>query len=160
MKKLPILGPVEACKSVLYTNYFNFKGRARRSEFFWFIFINSIIIISMFSMFIFPLVDFSNLKNSEYKLPEIKIRNNNDIIFIIIFSFYILYSLIPTLSVQNRRLHDTGRSGWWSLLNLIATINIIIIIMCLFDSEKKENEYGPSPKYQEKLNDEKEMKDI
>ena len=101
MKKLPILGPVEACKSVLYTNYFNFKGRARRSEFFWFIFINSIIIISMFSMFIFPLIDFSNLKNSEHKLPEIKIRNNSDLVFIIIFSIYILYSLIPTLSVQN-----------------------------------------------------------
>ena len=56
-----------------------------------------------------------------------------------------LYGLgvsIPNLAVSIRRLHDTGRSGWWLLVGLI-------LIWYLSDSEVGENKYGPNPKLME-----------
>ncbi|MBO7434618.1 DUF805 domain-containing protein [bacterium] len=55
--------------------------------------------------------------------------------------------LIPGLSVAVRRLHDTGRTGWWLLLGCIPLIGtIILIIFFLIDSDPGDNEYGPNPK--------------
>ena len=54
---------------------------------------------------------------------------------------------IPGLSVAVRRLHDTGRSGWWLLLGCLPIIGtIILIIFFVIDSEPGDNEYGPNPK--------------
>lgn len=55
---------------------------------------------------------------------------------------------IPTLAVIFRRLHDTGKSGWYSCLLLLPGIGfLIILILCLADSQKGTNQYGPSEKY-------------
>jgi uncharacterized membrane protein YhaH (DUF805 family) len=55
--------------------------------------------------------------------------------------------LIPNLAVAARRLHDTGRSGWWQLLNLIPLIGaIVLIVWWAQDSHAGENEYGVNPK--------------
>ena len=46
-----------------------------------------------------------------------------------------------------RRLHDTGRSGWWLLIGLIPIIGVIVLlIFFVLDSQVGTNEYGPSPK--------------
>lgn len=55
--------------------------------------------------------------------------------------------LIPSLAVGARRLHDTGRSGWWQLLALIPCIGAIILIIWWCEDSKGDNEHGPSPKY-------------
>ncbi|MCQ2290645.1 MAG: DUF805 domain-containing protein [Muribaculaceae bacterium] len=56
--------------------------------------------------------------------------------------------LIPVLSSGARRLHDTGRSGWWQLLQFIPIVGIIILIIWwVEDSNPNQNEYGPNPKY-------------
>lgn len=53
---------------------------------------------------------------------------------------------IPGIAVTIRRLHDTGRSGWWWLLSLVCGIGaIIVFVFCLQDS-RADNEYGPNPK--------------
>lgn len=55
--------------------------------------------------------------------------------------------LIPSLAVGARRLHDTGRSGWWLLIGLIPLIGaIVLIVFFLFDSQPGTNAYGPNPK--------------
>ncbi|CAG1000904.1 Inner membrane protein YhaH [Burkholderiales bacterium] len=55
--------------------------------------------------------------------------------------------LIPSLAVGARRLHDTGRSGWWLLIGLIPLIGmIVLIIFFVFDSQPGTNAYGPNPK--------------
>jgi uncharacterized membrane protein YhaH (DUF805 family) len=63
---------------------------------------------------------------------------------------YVVVSLllvIPTIAVTFRRLHDTGRSGWWWLLSLLCGIGaIILLIFCLSDSKPGDNEYGANPK--------------
>src|SRR4030042_4306443 len=44
-------------------------------------------------------------------------------------SLYSLLVLIPSLAVGARRLHDTGRSGWWQLIGLIPVVGLIVLII-------------------------------
>jgi uncharacterized membrane protein YhaH (DUF805 family) len=63
---------------------------------------------------------------------------------------YSLAVLIPSLAVGVRRLHDTGKSGWWLLLALIPVVGVIVLLvfMCQ-DSNPGQNQYGPNPKLRE-----------
>ena len=54
--------------------------------------------------------------------------------------------LLPTLAVTVRRLHDTGRSGWWALLNIIPFVNLVVFVFTILDSQPTSNKWGPSPK--------------
>jgi uncharacterized membrane protein YhaH (DUF805 family) len=59
---------------------------------------------------------------------------------------YSLAVLLPSLAVGVRRLHDTGRSGWWLLLGLIPLIGIIILIVWFAtEGDRATNQYGPNP---------------
>jgi uncharacterized membrane protein YhaH (DUF805 family) len=65
----------------------------------------------------------------------------------ILSALYGLVVLLPSLAVSVRRLHDTGKSGWMILINLIPLIGIIwILILMIKDSDPGDNEYGPNPK--------------
>jgi uncharacterized membrane protein YhaH (DUF805 family) len=59
---------------------------------------------------------------------------------------YSLATLLPSLGVGIRRLHDSGRSGWWTLLVLIPVIGWIILLIFLVADSTADNEYGPNPK--------------
>lgn len=62
-------------------------------------------------------------------------------------TLYALAVLLPSLGVAIRRLHDTGRSGWWVLISLIPLIGfIILIVFFVQDSQPGTNEYGANPK--------------
>ncbi|VAW77199.1 Integral membrane protein [hydrothermal vent metagenome] len=53
---------------------------------------------------------------------------------------------IPSISVAARRLHDTGRTGWWQLIYLIPLIGLIVMIVFLVQDSHGDNEYGPNQK--------------
>jgi uncharacterized membrane protein YhaH (DUF805 family) len=58
-----------------------------------------------------------------------------------------LVTILPTHGVAVRRLHDTGRSGWWLLITLIPLFGVIaLLVMLCQDSEASENEFGLNPK--------------
>ncbi len=58
-----------------------------------------------------------------------------------------LATLVPSISVSVRRLHDTGRSGWWLLLIFLPIIgSIMLLIFFVLEGHKGPNEYGPDPK--------------
>jgi uncharacterized membrane protein YhaH (DUF805 family) len=60
---------------------------------------------------------------------------------------YTLAMLVPSLAVGARRLHDTGRSGWWQLLSLIPVLGVLVLIFFFAqDSQPGDNQYGPNPK--------------
>lgn len=108
-------------------NYAVFEGRARRREYWFFVLFNSIIFI------VLAIVD-SVMSSSEFG-PGI------------LSGIYSLAVFIPGLAVTVRRLHDTGRSGWWILIELVPIIGAIVLLVFLFtDSEPGTNEYGPNPK--------------
>ena len=103
-------------------NYANFEGRARRMEYWMFVLINFFITIGI--GLISGLLGFGEFLGTLYGLA--------------IF--------IPSLAVSVRRLHDSGRTGWWILLFLIPVLGtIILIIFFCFEGEKGSNQYGPDP---------------
>jgi uncharacterized membrane protein YhaH (DUF805 family) len=60
---------------------------------------------------------------------------------------YALAFLLPSIAVAVRRLHDTGRAGWWVLLGFIPIIGwIALIYFYVLDSQPGDNRYGPNPK--------------
>ena len=110
---------------VVRYNYTNFKGRARRNEYWMFGLIVTVISLGTFVV---------------------------DGIFFpgkfLITNLFFLAILVPSVAVGVRRLHDTGRSGWWLLLTVAFIFGLIaLIILLALDSNIGDNEYGPSEKY-------------
>lgn len=63
---------------------------------------------------------------------------------------YSLAVLIPSLAVAVRRLHDTGRSGWWILIGIIPCVGfVVLLIFMIQEGQPEPNEYGPNPKAEE-----------
>ncbi|MFZ7120115.1 MAG: DUF805 domain-containing protein [Eubacteriaceae bacterium] len=103
--------------------YAVFNGRARRREYWMFWLVNLIIeiILGMFDVFIGTLG--------------------------LLGTIYGLFIFLPGLTVTIRRLHDTDRSGWWILINLVPLIGgILFLIFMIQDSIPGANIYGPNPK--------------
>lgn len=99
-------------------NYALFSGRARRKEYWWFLIINSLIVAAM----------------GETVGP---------------YGFHMAgvfqaVLLLPTISVNVRRMHDVGKSGWF------AIIPIVNLIYALTDSEVGDNRFGRDPKATER----------
>jgi uncharacterized membrane protein YhaH (DUF805 family) len=108
--------------------YAVFSGRARRAEYWMFVLINFIISAVLF------VVDSALGFNSGGSVG-------------VLGGIYSLAVLLPSLAVTCRRLHDTGRSGWWMLIGIIPIIGAIILIVFLVqDSNAGGNDYGPNPK--------------
>jgi uncharacterized membrane protein YhaH (DUF805 family) len=64
----------------------------------------------------------------------------------IVAPLFTLAVLLPSLAIGARRLHDTGKSGWWQLIALIPIIGwIILIIFLVTKSDVGANKYGPDP---------------
>jgi uncharacterized membrane protein YhaH (DUF805 family) len=100
-----------------FNKYAEFVGRARRSEYWWFVLFGIVV-----SLVLSPLSTSLSLLAS-------------------------LALLVPNLAVSVRRLHDTGRSGWYLLLSLIPFLGVIILIVWLATEGKPgPNFYGESPK--------------
>jgi uncharacterized membrane protein YhaH (DUF805 family) len=97
--------------------YADFTGRARRQEYWMFILIYMIINI------------FLAVLGLE-----------------LISALVGLGLLIPSISIAARRLHDTGRSGWWQLIVLIPIIGFIVLIVFLAQDGHDANDYGINPK--------------
>ena len=65
----------------------------------------------------------------------------------VLSGLYSLALLIPSIAVTVRRLHDTGRTGWWWWIGLVPVIGIIVLLVFMaFEGEPGQNQYGPDPK--------------
>lgn len=111
----------DAVKSV-FSNYATFSGRARRSEYWYFVLFNLIISLLL------------------------SLLGNKFSFFTFISGIYSLAIIVPSLAVAVRRLHDTGRSGWFFFLSFIPLANLYLLYLLCVDSEPGDNEYGPNPK--------------
>lgn len=106
-----------------FKNFGNFEGRARRQEYWMFMLFNYLVMIAISLMeILLPFLAFLRL-------------------------IYGLAVIIPDLSVTIRRLHDTGKTGWYYLVLLIPIVGFfwLLILLCT-DSDLDNNQYGPNPK--------------
>jgi len=109
--------------------YAVFNGRARRKEYWYFLLFSILISLAL------AIVD--NM------LGSFSTEAGMGLLGVI----YSLAILIPSLAVSVRRLHDTGRSGWWVLIVLIPLIGfIVLLIFTVQDSTPGGNAYGENPK--------------
>lgn len=109
--------------------YAVFGGRARRKEYWFFALFN--VIATIILAFVDSALGTFNMETGVGILGMI----------------YALAVLLPAIGVAIRRLHDTGRSGWWLLLAFLPLIGaIVLIIFFVMDSSPGENEYGTNPK--------------
>lgn len=99
-----------------FSKYADFNGRAKRPELWWFVLF--CIIVSMLLSMVMPMIS----------------------------GLFSLATLLPSLAVGARRLHDTNRSGWLQLLWLIPVIGwIILILFFAQQGQSEDNQYGAVP---------------
>jgi uncharacterized membrane protein YhaH (DUF805 family) len=109
-----------AVRSV-FQQYAGFTGRARRSEYWYFVLFTVLVYVA------------ASVVDAVLGIPVFTLLT-------------VLALLVPTLAVSVRRLHDTGRSGWWMLLSLVPFGGIVLLVFDCLDSEPGPNRFGPSPK--------------
>jgi uncharacterized membrane protein YhaH (DUF805 family) len=105
--------------------YTLFTGRARRSEFWYF------VLISVLIGFVLGILDSVIRKLAGFGPFGM---------------IYGLAVLVPTIAVSIRRLHDTDRSGWWLLLGLVPLVGLVLIVFLAEDGKASTNRYGQNPK--------------
>lgn len=146
-------------KKVVFENYANFNGRARRSEYWYFILFNAIFSLAL------TIID--DLLGLQFGTADSGVLN----------TIYSLAVFIPSLAVSVRRLHDIGKSGWLLLIAygsiillavflilgtfmysfdssalimifalLIIAVAIWLLIMFCTEGDDFTNKYGPDPK--------------
>jgi uncharacterized membrane protein YhaH (DUF805 family) len=107
---------IEAVKAV-FSKYATFEGRARRAEYWWFVLFSFIIAVVL------------NLINPG-----------------LLGGIWSLATLLPSLAVGARRLHDTDRSGWWLLIGFIPVIGLIVLIVFFVKAgQTGANRFGADP---------------
>lgn len=112
------------------SRYFEFSGRSRRSEF-WYFFLTHLLI--GFSLGLLQTI--------------LGIGSQSAALLAGLSSLISLGLFIPGLAVSVRRLHDVGKSGWWLLIAFIPLVGaVVLIIWWATDSEAGPNRWGPNPK--------------
>jgi uncharacterized membrane protein YhaH (DUF805 family) len=117
--------------------YTVFTGRARRKEYWMFVLFNVIasIIVGILDRILG--LDFGSGSGSSGGWLS---------------TIYSLAVLLPSIAVAIRRMHDTNRSGWWILINLIPCVGWIwFIVLAAQEGTAGDNQYGPDPKGAERF---------
>lgn len=115
--------------SVCLNRYTDFRGRSRRSEYWWFALFNFIV------EGIVPLL----IGIIAYYWGGLQLAL---ILYATAATLISLLLLLPTLAVTVRRLHDTGHSGWWIFISLVPLIGSIWLLVLLLSDSAEENQYG------------------
>lgn len=102
-------------------HYADFNGRASRQEFWMYTLVNVLIYVVVAAVF-----------------SAIGLR--------FVAGIYALATLLPSLAVGARRLHDIGKSGWFQLISIIPIVGLYLIVLYATEGQKGINKYGAEPK--------------
>lgn len=119
-------------KKVVFEDYANFNGRARRAEYWYFTLGNILLLVPLY------LLGFAGMMSESMTLAGLGFG---------LYCIVALGILVPSIAVGVRRLHDIGKSGWYYLIGLIPFIGGIVLLVWFFtDGNRFDNEYGEDPK--------------
>ena len=118
---------------ILTNKYADFKGRARRKEYWmWTLYYTVILLFAM-------VLDNALGLNFEFL--------GQNLGYGWLYTTIGITHLIPGLGIVVRRLHDVGKSGWFYLIILIPLIGFIwILVLFCTDGIKEDNKWGSNPK--------------
>ena len=141
-----IMGFMEAVKHV-FKNYATFEGRARRSEYWYFVLFNNLLSIAFLVLYYGflagGLVGYFSYYGSAYSGASLGFAEFINVLFVM----YGFACIVPSLAVTCRRLHDIGKPGTYMLFRLIPVAgSILMLVWLLQDSDPYDNRYGPCTK--------------
>ena len=117
-----------------WKRYRDFRGRSRRSEY-WF--------IQLFLVVTNIAVAIIDLALMGWDADRFIANGGGGIVGLV----WILVTIVPALAVLVRRLHDTGKSGWWALVGFLPLVGaVVLLVFTVTDSSPGENKFGLSPK--------------
>lgn len=109
--------------STCFNKYAVFTGRASLSEFWWWIVFTLILSVAC-----------------NIPLTTLGYDSGGVLAGLVALTIF-----LPGLGVSIRRLHDTGRSGWWILLNFIPIVGSIVLLIFFVQPSTPPNKYGDVP---------------
>ena len=116
-----------------------FKGRANRSKYWFFMLywaIGYFLVIAIENSMGLNNIDFSNYSFSKY-IPLLQYSKKVGLLTLL----YRPITILPSVSIAVRRLHDRNISGWWSLL-FITPLGLLLLIPLIRKGNEKINKYG------------------
>ena len=117
-----------------WKRYRDFRGRSRRSEY-WF--------IQLFLVVTNIAVAIIDLALMGWDVDRFIANGGGGIVGLV----WILVTIVPAVAVLVRRLHDTGKSGWWALVGFLPLVGaVVLLVFTVTDSSPGENKFGLSPK--------------
>ncbi|MEQ1943660.1 DUF805 domain-containing protein [Mesorhizobium sp. VNQ89] len=120
-------------------DYATFRGRARRKEYWAFVLFSTLALI---------VLSFAGLM-ADAMLGNFDPYGSGPVGILIALGLAILVGFLPGLAVTVRRFHDVGMSGWFYLLFVVLSLftigGLIIFVVTLIPSQKRENKWGPMP---------------
>ena len=120
----------------VWQRYAEFSGRSRRMEY-W--------IFTLYNVVIFLVLYLAGVGFALVKQPEM------GAFMYFAYVAYALAALVPSLACTVRRLHDTGKSGWWVLIALVPIVGAIaLLVMMVLEGTPGNNQYGPDPKWNQR----------
>lgn len=115
----------DAVKSC-FSKYVVFSGRARRSEYWYFTLFVVVVSIPLGVLDALFFGATSGISPLTW-----------------VFS---LATILPSIAVSARRLHDIGRSAWWILIAFTIIGAFVLLFWAVQNSEAGENKFGANPK--------------
>jgi uncharacterized membrane protein YhaH (DUF805 family) len=138
------MGFTEAVK-VCLRKYNSNQGRARRSEYWFFTLAHFLVLLALYLVLLVVGLATGALGSADAS----GVAAGGGIVSLLFGLLYVVVALalvIPSITVTVRRLHDTGRSGWWYLISLVPFGSIVLLVFCCLDSTPGPNRFGPSHK--------------
>ena len=151
MYALPKTNFFDAIKSSII-KYATFKGRTRRSEYWFFMLAVNVVTVLFLTLFLLYLSGVIRRKyyySYNYYYSYGHYYNDDAILALgILLGIHISFITLPTLAATARRLHDSGKPGEMMFIGFVPFFGgLTLLIFLCSDSDKEDNEYGPSPKY-------------
>jgi uncharacterized membrane protein YhaH (DUF805 family) len=117
---------IDTLKTVLVDRATDIDGRSDRPEFWWFTLYATIILVGLMALdyYVIGYTFFSILE------PFGELRESG-----VLVALFTLGTLVQSITLTARRLHDRGRSGWWQLLFPIPLLNFIPLYWCIRDAK-------------------------
>ncbi|WP_426298760.1 DUF805 domain-containing protein [Arthrobacter sp. R-11] len=140
------VGFVEAVKQY-YRRYAEFSGRSNRSEYWWVALYQAIVNFVLWIPYYVVLAGYTASVASATTVAEQQAATQAfpaaALLFGALAGLWGLAHLVPNLAIIVRRLHDTGRSGWFVLLGLIPFVGgIILLVLTVIESKPEGARYG------------------
>lgn len=120
--------------------YFDFSGRSCRKEF-WLFFLLQFVALGALAVWIYRIL--VEIGRAGHMIDGVADSVGTGLS---LFGVFLLVTLVPSIAVQVRRLHDQDMSGILVLLNLVPGVGclILLVFMCL-EGTKGSNRFGPDP---------------